>query len=49
MVLDKEEHRVFLLQVLDQGTFGGGLRKLLAEVGEAIEKAEVRTPEPSDG
>lgn len=41
MRIDKEEHRAILLELLDQAQFRGSSRKVVYELGEAIEKAEV--------
>jgi hypothetical protein len=41
MILDKEEHRALLIEMLDRMQFVGAVRKLVAELGEAIEKASV--------
>lgn len=42
MTLDKEEHRLLLVEMLDRTQFIGAARKMVHELGEAIEKAEVK-------
>lgn len=41
MRLDKEEHRAILLELLDRAQFQGASRKVVYELGEAIEGAEI--------
>lgn len=46
MKLDNEQQRTLLLQLIDQAQFPGSARKVVFELGQAIETAEV-TGEPS--
>ena len=41
MKLDREEHRILLLELLDRAQFQGVARRLVYELGEAIEAAEI--------
>lgn len=44
MILDKEEHRVLLLEMLDRVQFVGAARRLVHELGVAIETAKIEAP-----
>ena len=41
MVLNKEDHRAILLELLDRAQFHGAARNLIYELGQAIEWATV--------
>ena len=43
MVLDKEEHRVMLLSLIDSAHFPGSVRKQVNELANAIETAVIQT------
>lgn len=45
MVLDSEDHRVILLEMLDRMQFQGSARRLIFELGDAIERASVMPPQ----
>jgi hypothetical protein len=41
MVLDKEEHRTLLLELVNGATFPGGAARIVVELVEAIERSTV--------
>ena len=46
MTLDKEEHRMILLQLIDKSAFPGQFAEAVVELKEALKKAKV---EPVEG
>ena len=48
MTVDREEHRVLLLQMLDGMQFGGALRDVVYELGIAVKTATVSRSAPLD-
>jgi hypothetical protein len=43
MILDKEEHRQILLELIDKASFPGAVRNAVVELANAIEKASVKS------
>ncbi len=44
MILDKEEHRTILLELIDRAHFPGAVRKMVNEIADAVENATVDAP-----
>lgn len=49
MVLDKEEHRAMLIELIDKAHFPGAARKFVMELAQAIESADVAKAEAQAG
>ena len=45
MTLDNEQQRVILLQLIDQATFPGAARKMVHDLGLAVETAKIAVAE----
>ena len=41
MILDKEEHRQILMELIDKASFPGAVRNVVVELANAIDKAAV--------
>jgi hypothetical protein len=48
MVLDKEDHRAILLQLIDGASFPGRFLRDALDLRDAVEAASVKKAEPSD-
>ncbi len=47
MLLDKEDHRQMLLELIDKSAFPGAMRKVVVELADAIEFAGVKDQDAS--